>query len=160
MSGRACFWTIPWARAMSLITWRNPLVVGGVGVASGPVNGGQGCLVEPYGGHREAALVRQVGQVGGHQGRGCRERQGAPGLGPGFEGGPGRRRWERCAGVLGRWKERVLHGDVPSSSHWSAKYQCPQVAMCSAGPLSWPCRSKPAWHWEQVPSIWPGPPPW
>jgi len=41
--------------------------------------------VEPDGGHREAALLGQVGQVGGHQGRRCWERQGSPGLGPGFK---------------------------------------------------------------------------
>ena len=134
------------------------LVVGGVGVTSG--------LVEPDGGHGETAFLGQPGQVGGDEGRGCRHCQGAAGLGPGFEPAPGGvvhgpgvigdagvqgpaqpgqistgetgcRRWERFAGVLGRWQERVLHGVVPSSSPRSAKWDCLQVAMlCSDGPSS------------------------
>ena len=65
------------------------LVVGGVGVAVGLVDGGDGGAVESYRGHREAALLHQVGEVGGHQGWGGRHGQGGAGPGPLGEGLPG-----------------------------------------------------------------------
>ena len=37
-------------------------------------------LVEPDGGHRETSFLGQVGQVGGDEGRGSRQGQGAPAL--------------------------------------------------------------------------------
>ena len=49
-----------------------------------------GGLVQAGGGNREAALPGQVGQVGSDQGRRGRHGQGAPGVGPGLEGAPGR----------------------------------------------------------------------
>ena len=77
VSGRACFWGLPVGPGDALHDLAHRLVVGGIGVASGLVDGGQGRFVEPDGGHREAALLGQVGQVGCHQGRGGREGQGA-----------------------------------------------------------------------------------
>ena len=66
----------------------DPLVVGGVLVAGGLVNCRQGGLVDPHGGHRQLALLGQVGEVGGHQGRRRRQAQDGPGCCPVLEGGP------------------------------------------------------------------------
>ena len=49
----------------------------------------QGGLVEAYGGHGEAAVVDQVGQVGGDQLGRRRQGQRCQGIGPGLEGAPG-----------------------------------------------------------------------
>ena len=67
----------------------DPLVVGGVGVAVGPVHGCQGGLVEADGGHREPALLGQMGEVGGDQGRRRWQGQRCPGAGPGLKAPPG-----------------------------------------------------------------------
>ena len=64
-------------------------IVGGIGVASGLVDRGQGCFVEPDGGDRETSFLGQVGQVGGDEGRGSRQGQGAAGLGSGLKPAPG-----------------------------------------------------------------------
>ena len=45
------------------------LVVGGVFVAVGLVDGGQGSPVETHGGYRHSSFLGQVGQVGGDAGR-------------------------------------------------------------------------------------------
>ena len=45
VNGLTCFCDLPWARAMPFITLLTALVVGGVVVASGPVERGQGSLV-------------------------------------------------------------------------------------------------------------------
>jgi len=68
----------------------NSLVVRGVLVALGLVDRGDGGAVEPDGGHREAPLLGQVGEVCGDKRRGGRHGQGSAGLGPPLEGFPGR----------------------------------------------------------------------
>ena len=65
------------------------LVVGGVVVAMGFVDGGQGGLVQADGGHREVSLLGQVGQVGGDERGRSRQGEVAAALGPGLEGPPG-----------------------------------------------------------------------
>ena len=65
------------------------LVVGGVVVAVGLVDGGERGLVEPDGGHGQSAVLGQVGQVGGDELGRSRKGEVAAALGPGLEGVPG-----------------------------------------------------------------------
>ena len=118
------------------------LVVGGVVVAVGLVDGGQGGFVQADGSYREAAFFGLVGEVGGDDLGRSRQVEVASAQGPGLEGPPGGgvhlsgvvgdavvqgladaldvggrqvgagRRWVSFGGVLGDWQEGVLHGSL------------------------------------------------
>ena len=58
-------------------------------MAMGFVDGGERGLVQSDGGHRQPAVLGQVGEVGGNELGRSRQEEVAAGLGPGLEGAPG-----------------------------------------------------------------------